>query len=280
MWNRAPKSRIDSLADASAADLANAVGDANQFWRITAQRLIVDGKKLDTVDALKARVANGDIGGIHALWALHGLGQLDGDTHRAAMLCPDPVLRRNAVRALPQSEAGATLLFESAVINDADLTTRLAAFVALAGFPTSDPLKSAVKNLLTKRENQQDEWLSAALNAAAAKHGVEGFDASRFEPGPNLLTNAEWTPRSYGGGAGDAEHSKPAGEGVEGSDCLKIVAMRGVDTSFHTYIDVKSNTHYRMSAKIKTTMFGDGQWGPYSMFTNFREARNVSRQGD
>ncbi|MEZ5324686.1 MAG: ThuA domain-containing protein [Verrucomicrobiales bacterium] len=251
VWDGAPETRITSLAGASSEQLVGALSDANQFWRLTSQRLIVDGKKIEAVPALKSAVSAGGIGAVHALWALQGLGQLDDATHRSALLSADSVLRRNAVRALPNSEAGVALLFESSVINDPDLTTRLAAFVELATFPTSDALKSAVTNLMTNPENLGDEWLAAALNAAAGKHGVAGFDATDFEPGPNLLAEAEWSPRSYGG-SNNVEHSKPADEGVEGSDCLKIVATGGADTSFHTYVDVKPNTHYRMSAKIRT----------------------------
>ena len=252
MWDKAPKSEIASLADASAEKLLSALHDSNQFWRLTAQRLIVEGKREDLVTALKASTKIEGIGAVHALWSLRGLGKLDADTHRAALLSTNPVLRRNAVRALAKSEAGVGLLFESAVINDPDLTTRLAAFVALAGFPTSDALQSAVKNLLSNAENQNDEWLAAALKAAAARHGVEGFDATSFEPGLDLLTKAEWKPRTYGGNEADAVYSKPKDEGIEGTECLKIVVTKPMDTSFFTSIAVKPSTHYRLSAKIRT----------------------------
>ncbi len=252
VWDKAPKSRITSLAGATEEQLIEALSDGNQFWRLTAQRLIVEGKSDSSASALKQAVNGEGIGNVHAMWALHGLGQLDAETHRAALLSPDAVLRRNAVRALPASEAGAALLFESAVINDSDLTTRLASFVALAEFPTSEALKNAVQNLLGNAENQNDEWLASALKAAAAKHGVEGFDATRYEPGPDLLINAEWTPRTYSGPGDTADYTKPADEGVEGSACLKIVADQAVDTSFHTVIAVKPDTHYRLSGKIKT----------------------------
>ncbi|MGK0185125.1 MAG: putative membrane-bound dehydrogenase-like protein [Verrucomicrobiales bacterium] len=251
VWEKAPQSRIHALANASQEQLVQALSDPNQFWRVTAQRLIVDGEKEDAVPALRTSIGIGGVGAVHALWALHGLGQLDDVTHRAALLSSDPVLRRNAVKALPAGKSGVSLLFESSVINDPDLTTRLAAFVALAEFPSSAPLKSAITNLLNNAENQSDEWLSAALNATAVRHGVEAIDSSNLEPGPNLLETAEWSPRSYSGGEG-IEHSKPADEGVEGSDCLKITATQAADTSFHTYVTVKPNTHYRMSAKIRT----------------------------
>lgn len=252
VWDKAPKSEITSLAGASTEQLVSALHDSNQFWRLTAQRLIVEGKSQDSVAALKANTTREGMGASHALWALHGLGKLDTETHRSALLSTDPVLRRNAVRALPKSEAGMALMFESAVINDPDLTTRLAAFVALAEFPTSDPLKSAVKNLLGNAENIKDEWLSTALKAAGNQHGVEGFEATSFEPGPDLLTKAEWTPRSYVGNEADAVYSQPKTEGIEGSDCLKIVVSKPMDTSLFTSIDVKPDTNYRLSAKIKT----------------------------
>ncbi len=251
IWSGAPESKPKSLAEASSEALVEALSDSNQFWRLTAQRLIVEKKDTDAVSALKAQLTKPGMGAVHALWALHGLEQLDADTHRSALLSTDAVVRRNAVRALPKSEAGTALLFESAVINDPDLTTRLAAFVALAELPTSDAIKNAVQNLLGNAENRGDEWLAAALNAAAQRHGVEGMDPSKFEPGPDLLADAEWEPRSYSG-RGGAEHTKPEDEGIEGSPCLKIVASQAVDTSFHTYVDVKTNTHYRLSAKIKT----------------------------
>ena len=252
VWDKAPASEINSLAGAPIEALVSALHDSNQFWRLTAQRLIVEGQREDAITALKVSTKLKGIGASHAMWSLHGLGKLDAETHRTALLSTDPVLRRNAVRALPKDRAGVGLLFESAVINDPDLTTRLASFVALAEFPTSDPLKNAVRNLLVNAENQNDEWLASALKAGAERHGVSGFDAASFEPGPNLLTGSEWTPRTYSGNQEDAVYSKPKDEGIEGSGCLKLVVSKPMDTSFHASIAVKPNTHYRLSGKIKT----------------------------
>jgi hypothetical protein len=47
VWNEAPESEIKSLAGASNKELLRALGDSNQFWRLTAQRLLVDGKKIE-----------------------------------------------------------------------------------------------------------------------------------------------------------------------------------------------------------------------------------------
>ncbi len=106
---------------------------------------------------------------------------MDSDTHRNALLSTNPVLRRNAVRALPLDASGVDLIFQSGVINDPDLTTRLAAFVALAQFPTSEPVKNAVTSLGNDEVNQKDEWLSAALDAAGKKHQAEAFSDLEYQ---------------------------------------------------------------------------------------------------
>ena len=164
VWQDGPATPIRSLAGASATALVAALDSGNLFWRETAQRLIVDNKRLDTVPALKAMVKekDGRPAAVHALWALQGLGALDRDLHRGALLAKDPALRRNAVRALEPSDAGSKLFFESAVVNDPDLQTRLAAFVKLAQFPTTPAIQTVVTQLRKDPKNAADEWLGSA----------------------------------------------------------------------------------------------------------------------
>ena len=172
IWNDAPESRIKSLANADAATLVSALADPNQFWRLTAQRLLVDGKRTEAIPALKQLTKQPGIGATHALWTLDGLGALNADTHRTALISTDAVLRRNAIRALTHDSNGLALLFQSGVINDPDLTTRLAAFVALAQMPTSAPVKDAITGLLNDPRNKSDQWLAAALHGAAERHSA------------------------------------------------------------------------------------------------------------
>ncbi len=87
--------------------------DDTQYWRLTAQRLLVEGKKTDAArcaeEARRSRTT-ATIAAIHALWTLHGLGALDDATHKAALLAKDARLRRNAVRALGTRRRGAGAL--------------------------------------------------------------------------------------------------------------------------------------------------------------------------
>ena len=137
VWEKAQKPAITSLQGATTPQLVHALGSDNQFWRLTAQRLLVEGKKTDAAEALKKTVTatNAGVAAIHALWTLHGLGQLDDATHKSALLANNAALRRSATRALGTDDRAKTLFFSAGVVSDPDLITRSAAFVKLAEFP-------------------------------------------------------------------------------------------------------------------------------------------------
>jgi mono/diheme cytochrome c family protein len=125
-------------------------------------------------DSLKKIVTANDtnIAGIHALWALHGLGQLDEATHRSALAAKSPELRRNAIRALDSDAKAQALLFGSGTISDADPGTRLAAFVKLAQLPTTPEIATLASRLGTDPAVAKDDWLKEAVRILGLKHGV------------------------------------------------------------------------------------------------------------
>ncbi|MDB6130499.1 MAG: glycosyl hydrolase, partial [Verrucomicrobiales bacterium] len=176
VWKDGPRSSIKSLAGAKSAELVRALDSGNQFWSLRAQSLLVDNKMMESVPALKKRLfsGGGGKGAIHALWALDGLGALDKSTHQRALIDKDAALRRNAVRALPATDAGRELFFSSAVIQDPDLITREAAFVKLAEFPTIPEIKTVVAQLPRSTVNTNDTYLNDALTLLGRIHKVSG----------------------------------------------------------------------------------------------------------
>jgi putative membrane-bound dehydrogenase-like protein len=176
VWKDGPKSAIKSLAKAKSPELVQALDSGNQFWSLTAQRLIVDNKMTDTAPALKKRVRSGagGTGAIHALWSLEGIGALDKATHQAALIDKDAAVRRNAVRALPANEQGRQLFFGSGVIQDPDLITREVAFVKLAEFPTIPEIQTVVAQLPRAAVNTNDAYLNDALTLLGRIHKVSG----------------------------------------------------------------------------------------------------------
>lgn len=176
VWKDGPRSAIRSLAKAKPAEVVAGLDSGNQFWALTAQRLIVDDKMTDAAPALKKRVrsATGGKGAIHALWSLDGIGALDKDTHQAALLSKDSALRRNAIRALPGNEAGRQLFFSSPVIQDPDLITRQVAFVKLLEFPTIPEIQTVVAQLPRIPSNSSDSFLNDTLTLLGRIHKVSG----------------------------------------------------------------------------------------------------------
>jgi putative membrane-bound dehydrogenase-like protein len=176
VWKDGPKSSIKSLAKAKTADLAAALDSGNQFWSLTAQRLIVDNKMTQAAPMLKKRVRSGTggTGAIHALWSLEGIGALDKETHQMALLDKDAALRRNAIHALPANDTGRQLLFSSPVIQDSDLITREAAFVKLSEFPTIPEIQTVVSQLPRTAVNTNDAFLNDALTLLGRIHKVSG----------------------------------------------------------------------------------------------------------
>lgn len=181
----AAPSKVAPLAGAPVSALVAALGSDTQVWRLTAQRLLVEGQHWDATDALnKIVLANdGAVAAIHALWTLHGLGTLDAATHKAALLAKDPGLRRNAIRALSPDPTGQALFFGSGVISDPDLRNRLAAYIKLAEFPTTPQLTTAAAAIAQNKEAQADEWLREASKVLSKKHGGVEVAAVPLQPG-------------------------------------------------------------------------------------------------
>jgi putative membrane-bound dehydrogenase-like protein len=265
VWNKAQEPAIKSLAGAPTPALVKALGSDTQFWRVTAQRLIVEGKKTEAVDALKAAVManDGTVGAVHALWSLHGLGKLDDATHQAALLAKDPVLRRNAIRALGADDRSRGLLFGAGVITDPDLTTRLAAMVKLSEFATTEEIKTVAQRLATDETVRKDEWLREASKLLVRKH-----QAQSFKEGPNLLPNPGfettgadglpegWKRRDYGNRPANAQSKWEIVTGADnvhsGTQAFRVISRDDADTSFFADVPLKPNTDYRLSAWIKT----------------------------
>ena len=117
------------------------------FWRLTAQRLLVDGNRQDSVPKLLKLLDQSAPVSVHALWVLHGLGALDPESQLKCLISRDPALRRNAIRAIPHNLEGKKMLYDSAVLADKDLLVRLDAFVKLASFELDEGIRKTASLL-------------------------------------------------------------------------------------------------------------------------------------
>lgn len=108
-----------ALSQASAEALVPLLGHPNGWYRLTAQRLLVERRDRSVVEALRAMVRDGgdERGRLHALCTLEGLDAADRETLLNALHDPSAMVRIHALRvAEPLLEAdGADSLAEAVV---------------------------------------------------------------------------------------------------------------------------------------------------------------------
>ncbi len=296
VWDQAQPPKLRSLHGASDADLVRALGHDTLHWRFAAQRLLVEGGKTGTAPELRRLVAAtntppaGTLAAIHALWTLHGLGQLDDDTHRAALLSQKSDLRRNAVRALGHDARSQTLFFGAGVVSDPDLITRLAAFVKLSEFPTAPQIRTVVASLARNPAQRSDEWLAEGTRLLARRHQVVLHrEGENLLPNPGLeelSTNGlprGWTRRDYGNRRAnrEARWSSVQGTGTArtGERAVLCESAEGeADTSLYADVVLEPNATYRLSGWVR----GRGLRGKLSFndHLNRHETERVTRDGE
>ena len=181
--------------------LVTTLSSDNLFWRLTAQRLLVERGNKDVIPALieLAKTAKTDAlglapGAIHALWAMHGLGALDGsnpaanDAAFAALGHSSAGVRRNAVQVLPGNSKAAEAIRAAGLLQDNDPLVRLAALLALADAPASPEAAEAIVGALVDGKVEGDRWLPDAATSAAAKNAapfLKALTARKFSKAPS-----------------------------------------------------------------------------------------------
>ncbi len=189
-----------SLKDASSDKLVATLRNDNMFWRKHAQRLLVERGQRDVLPALRKLAADPtvdavglNVGVIHALWTMHGLGALDGSNPQttavavAALKHASAGVRHNAVQVLPRNEASVQAIVSAGLLHDPDAHVRLAALMALADVPPSPTAATAVVQALKDPLTLGDRWLSDAATSAAAAHADAFLKAVAQQMQPKTL---------------------------------------------------------------------------------------------
>ena len=182
-----------TLAGASPDDLVATLRDTNMFWRVRAQRRLVeravgraDGGR-DVVPALVKLVEDASLdeiglnpAAIHAIWTLKSLAAIDGEWADAAAVAavqgalthPSAGVRMNAIRALPHDEAALAAIRAAGVAADASPIVRLWLLDALGEYPPSPETADLVLAMLADPRTGADPVLADAATSAAAIHAV------------------------------------------------------------------------------------------------------------
>lgn len=202
IYKDAKKNAPMALSKNDPAELVDALSHSNMFWRMTAQRLLVESQNKAVVGDLISLIKDKSVDevglngpAIHAIWTLHGLGELAGTNSpainavREALSHPAAGVRKAAMATLPRAGQTVEAIRQAGLLDDPNLNVRMHALLELATLPTSPIVGEMLTKAAEVQENTKDDWLVKALFAAASQHS-EAFAASAAKTGPSTALTA------------------------------------------------------------------------------------------
>lgn len=162
-----------NLGKASTEELVKSLSNENYWWRINAQRLLVDRADKTSVPLLVEAMHNGSPHAkLHAMWTLDGIEAITKENILDALKDSDPGVRENAVQVAEKyinkfAELTPALI---ALQNDADSKVRFQTLLTL-GFVNSAQAGDARNAILLK--DIKDKWVQIAALSASSLNKTE-----------------------------------------------------------------------------------------------------------
>ncbi len=283
------------------ATLLAGLSHPNLFWRLHAQRLLVESGNKAFAPKLTEVAAGDNRAAAHAIYALSGLGALEPATVSRALSSKIRAVRRAGIFCGTPEQLRESLVANGTIQMD-DARDLADALVAMSRGPVDMELGKALFALLSGNEAKisgdtalKDAWQIAAnrqapgVLAAAVAAGFGGNQAAAEMP--NLIPNADfskasggkpegWTDLRFYGGDRDGVTLSASPEGRNGSQALSISSARNSDSGAAVTIPVKRGTRYRLSAWIKTRDLKPSGNGPGALLNVHGGERTRGVKGD
>ncbi len=173
--------RETDLGGASTYELVQLLSDANAWWRLTAQRLLLERQDRRAIPWLKD-TGLGSLAAetrLHSLYTLEGLSGLDGSLIRRVLEDPNPYLREHALRLAENFQELQPQLL--GMTDDPSARVRFQLALTLGQFSGRTTIR-ALASLLSR--DRQDSWLPAAVLSSKTGSSVELLEALLREEGP------------------------------------------------------------------------------------------------
>jgi putative membrane-bound dehydrogenase-like protein len=168
------KPKRPALSKASIAELVSHLADPNLWWRLTAQRLLVERQDRTAVAPLEelARSTKSAPGRVHALRTLEGLGSLDERLLLAALKDADAGVREQALQ-MADGRLATSVALRSAVAAMADDSSARVRFQLAFTLGQADAPELVMALAQVARRDDSDLWtrsavLSSTRHSAAA----------------------------------------------------------------------------------------------------------------
>lgn len=163
------------LDRAGAAELVDRLSHPNRWWRLTAQRLLVERRDPPAIPLLKelARSGISADGRMHALWTLEGLDALDVDLVVGGLNDRSPEVREQAIRMGEPYLADRRIVERmTEMTGDPDERVRFQLACTLGDLPAKESFESLLK---IAHAHMEDPWFQVAVLSAAADNAVRWF---------------------------------------------------------------------------------------------------------
>lgn len=160
-----------NLAGAKPDELVAVLTSDNMFWRMHAQRRLVEaGDKTvgPALQKLAADTKSSPRAVLHAIWALDGLKV--GTGAPVGLDHPSPAVRRATLQTLPRDAKSVDLILNVRVLDDPDPRVRLAALLALADQSPAAGAGPVLARRLSALQAGTDKGITDATLAASVAH--------------------------------------------------------------------------------------------------------------
>jgi uncharacterized protein len=180
-YKNAPNYSAPTLSKERPQELVATLKNNNQFWRTTAQRLLVERGQKDVVPALLELCKDQSVDEIginptviHALRTLEGLGVLNEPMVQQALnnalSHPCSGVRKNAVQLLARNEGSVKVLLEKNLLNDKEPVVALNTLLALSEMPLTAESEKALMSHLEQSTDINDRWMPDAFASVLTSH--------------------------------------------------------------------------------------------------------------
>jgi len=150
------------LSKAVTSDLVPLLAHRNGWWRLTAQRLLLERQDTSVVPALRKMVLEGDSpqARLHALYALEGLSSLDESLLEKVLADTHPGVREHALQLAETYLSRRLASRLTALVADPSPRVRFQLALSLGAFP-EDASWKALATLAS--QHAQDPWFRTAI---------------------------------------------------------------------------------------------------------------------
>lgn len=158
------------LKNATSADLVTTLTHQNSWWRLQAQRLLLERQDKSVLPAVKAMFAKNDDPRfrLHALYVLEGMDALDAATVKMAMKDSSPGVRENAA-ILSERFPGCLSQLEE-MINDTSIRVAFQATLSLGEFKDKTVVPVLAKVV---EQRGQSSWFRTAVLSSESGSGID-----------------------------------------------------------------------------------------------------------